>query len=96
MIFANKLNNTCVHKKRLDADFYGDPLFAAGEERRCRREDVRRLVLDQNGREVVSSARFFLTEQVDPGDTLDGRVVLSVAALTGMFGKTEGFEANCL
>ena len=96
MIFANKLNNTCVHKKRLDADSYGDPLFAVGEERRCRREDVRRLVLDQHGREAVSSARFFLTEQVDPGDTLDGRVVLSVAALTGMFGKPEGFEANCL
>ena len=96
MILANKLNNTCIHKQRLSADSYGDSLFADGQERRCRREDIRRLVLDHHGREVMSSAKFFLTEQVTPGDTLDGRVVLSVAALTGMFGNTEGFEVSCL
>ncbi|MCL2853516.1 MAG: hypothetical protein FWE20_10905 [Defluviitaleaceae bacterium] len=96
MIFANKLNSTCVHRKRLGADAYGDSAFAEGAVIRCRREDVNRLVLDQNSREAVSSARFFLADKAEPGDTLDGKIVISVSALTGMFGKAEGFEANCV
>jgi len=96
MILRNKLHQSCVHKRRLTADFYGDPVFDEGTDTICRREDTQRLVLDQRGREVMSSARFFLAGSVEPGDTLDGRIVLSVTALTGMFGRVEGFEASCL
>jgi len=77
------------------ADAYGGSVFEPPRKLRCRREDVRRMVLDGNGREVVSSSRYFLTEAVAPGDTLDGLTVLSVAAVTSMFGRIEGYEASC-
>ncbi|MCL2673702.1 MAG: hypothetical protein FWE92_00050 [Defluviitaleaceae bacterium] len=95
MILRNKLHETCKHSKRTGADAYGDAIFADATEISCRREDTRRLVLDQHGREVVSTARYFVRDKVEPGDTLDNRIVLSVTALTGMFGSTEGFEVSC-
>jgi len=95
MILRNKLHETCKHSRRTGADVYGDAIFAETTEIACRREDTRRLVLDQNGREVVSTARYFVRNRVEPGDTLDNRIVLSVTALTGLFGNAEGFEVSC-
>ena len=95
MILRNKLNQVCEFRARVDADAYGDSVFAEGVGIVCRREDVQRLVFDRNGREVMSSARYFLERRVEPGDMLDGRIVINVVALTGMFGTEEGFEASC-
>ena len=84
-----------MHSRRAGADSYGDSIFSDAAEIPCRREDTVRLVLDKHGREVTSTARYFVRDNVSPGDMLDGRVVLSVTALTGMFGNAEGFEVSC-
>jgi len=90
------MHQTCVHKRRVEADYYGDSVFDEGVEIVCRREDGRRLVLDGNGREVMCGARYFLVDVVEPGDMLDGRVVVSVVKLVGVFGSVEGFDVSCL
>jgi len=95
MILRNKLHETCLHKKRIDTDAYGDAIFTDVTEIPCRREDTRRLVLDRHGREVVSTVKYFMRDKVELGDMLDARVVISVTALTGLFGNLEGFEVSC-
>ncbi len=69
---------------------YGEPAFGS-KSIKVRWEGKRRLVRDNEGREVVSEARVFCTDLVKPGDELefDGRrwPVIAVSTVPGLDGK---------
>ena len=73
---------------------YGEPTTNS-KSISVRWEGKRRLVRDNEGREVVSEARVFCTEAVKPGDELefDGRrwPVIAVSTVPGLDG-TESFR----
>ena len=84
------LNQTAVWKYVIGQNMYGEP-ETEGKEIRVRWEGKRRLVRDNEGREVVSEARVFCVEPVKPGDILEhgGREwpVIAVSTVPGLDGK---------
>jgi len=69
---------------------YGEPTTSS-KTIKVRWEGKRRLVRDNQGREVVSEARVFCVDAVKPGDELefDGRrwPVIAVSSVPGLDGK---------
>ena len=84
------LNQTAIWKYVIDQNEYGEPEFGS-KEIRVRWEGKRRLVRDNEGREVVSEARVFCVEPVKPGDILEhgGREwsAIAVSIVPGLDGK---------
>ena len=84
------LNQTAVWKSVIGQNMYGEP-ETVEKEIRVRWEGKRRLVRDNEGREVVSEARVFCVEPVKPGDELefDGRrwPGISVSIVPGLDGS---------
>lgn len=84
------LNQTAVWKSVIGQNMYGEP-ETEKKEIRVRWEGKRRLVRDNEGREVVSEARVFCVEPVKPGDILEhgGREwpVIAVSTVPGLDGK---------
>ena len=95
------LKQTCrIENARRNADGttrlseYGDVLYNASREAKCRREKYVRAVQTNNGAIVTASTRYFLDESVsiDADDRIDGHVVLTVEEYTNQFGTCEGYE----
>ena len=84
------LNQTATWKRVIGQNMYGEPDFDT-KEIKVRWEGKRRLVRDNEGREVVSEARVFCVELVKPGDLLEyaGREwpVIAVSTVPGLDGK---------
>ena len=85
------LNQTATwHYSTGQMNEYGEP-ETGSKEIRVRWEGRRRLVRDNEGREVVSEARVFCTDPVKPGDELelDGRrwPVIAVSTVPDLDGK---------
>lgn len=84
------LNQRAVWKRKTGQNEYGEP-STSSKSIKVRWEGKRRLVRDNEGREVVSEARVFCTEAVKPGDELefDGRrwSVIAVSTVPGLDGK---------
>jgi len=85
------LNQTATwHYATGQKNEYGEPTFGS-KSIKVRWEGKRRLVRDNEGREVVSEARVFCTEAVKPGDELefDGRrwPVIAVSVIPDLNGK---------
>ena len=84
------LNQTATWKRVIGQNMYGEPEFDT-KEIKVRWEGKRRLVRDNEGREVVSEARVFCVEPVKPGDLLEftGREwpVIAVSTVPGLDGK---------
>ena len=90
-MIQNYLNQTATwHYTTGQMNEYGEP-ETGSKETRVRWEGKRRLVRDNEGREVVSEARVFCTDPVKPGDELelDGRrwPVIAVSTVPGLDGK---------
>jgi hypothetical protein len=89
-MIRNYLNQTATWKRVIGQNMYGEP---ETEEKtiKVRWEGKRRLVRDNQGREVVSEARVFCTEAVKPGDELEinGRrwPVIAVSTVPDLSGK---------
>lgn len=85
------LNQTAKHKTMTSADGY-PPQPGTGTDILCRWEGKRRLVRNAQGVEVVSEARVFCVDNVNPGDVLEygGRdwPVIAVSEVVGLDGKT--------
>ena len=84
------LNQTAIwHYSTGQMNEYGEPEFGS-KTIKVRWEGKRRLVRDNEGREVVSEARVFCTEAVKPGDILEhgGREwpVIAVSTVPGLDG----------
>jgi len=84
------LNQTAIWHYVTGQNEYGEPEFGS-KTIKVRWEGKRRLVRDNEGREVVSEARVFCTEAVKPGDELefDGRrwPVIAVSTVPDLDGK---------
>ena len=84
------LNQIATWKRVVGQNMYGEPVT---EEKRIkvRWEGKRRLVRNNEGREVVSEARVFCVEPVKPGDLLEyaGREwpVIAVSTVPDLDGK---------
>lgn len=84
------LNQTAIWHRVVNQNMYGEP-ETESKQIKVRWEGKRRLVRDNQGREVVSEARAFCIEAVKPGDELefDGRSwpVIAVSTVPGLDGK---------
>jgi len=85
------LNQTAIwHYTTGQMNEYGEPEFGS-KTIKVRWEGKRRLVRDNEGREVVSEARVFCTDHVKPGDELEygGRrwPVIAVSTVPGLDGS---------
>ena len=83
------LNQRAVWKRVVGQNMYGEP-STSSKTISVRWEGKRRLVRDNEGREVVSEARVFCTDAVQPGDELEygGRSwpVIAVSTVPGLDG----------
>jgi hypothetical protein len=83
------LNQRAVWKRVVGQNMYGEPVTKQ-KTIKVRWEGKRRLVRDNEGREVVSEARVFCVEPVKPGDILEhgGREwpVIAVSTVPGLDG----------
>lgn len=88
------LNQTITWKRVIGHNMYGEPEVEE-KEIQVRWEGKRRLVRDKEGQEVVSEARVFCLDPVQPGDFLvyDGREwpIIAVSTVPGLDG-TEQFR----
>jgi len=84
------MNQRAVWKRKTGQNEYGEP-ETSSKSIKVRWEGKRRLVRDNEGREVVSEARVFCVEPVKPGDILEhgGREwpVIAVSTVPGLDGK---------
>jgi len=84
------LNQTAIWHYVTGMNEYGEPQTSS-KTIKVRWEGKRRMVRDNEGREVVSEARVFCTDHVKPGDELefDGRrwSVIAVSTVPGLDGK---------
>jgi hypothetical protein len=84
------LNQTATWHYVTGLNEYGEP-STSSKSIKVRWEGKRRLVRDNEGREVVSEARVFCIEPVKPGDKLEyaGREwpVIAVSTVPGLDGK---------
>lgn len=74
-MILGKLNQTATWKQKTGQDAYSQPTFAADRTINVRWENKRRLVRNSKGQEVVSEARVFCIEAINPDDvfTFGGR-----------------------
>ena len=83
------LNQTATWHYVTGQNSYGEPTFSS-KTISVRWEGKRRLVRDKDGREVVSEARVFCADVVQPGDELEygGRSwpVIAVSTVPGLDG----------
>lgn len=90
------LNQNARWKKLISEDGY-PPQPGSPTEIKVRWEAKRRLVRNAQGQEVVSEARVFCLESIQPGDVLEygGRdwPVIAVSEAVGLDGKTMFREA---
>ncbi len=89
------LNQRAVWKRVVGQNMYGEP-ETKQKAIKVRWEGKRRLVRDNEGREVVSEARVFCVDAVKPGDELefDGRrwPVIAVSTVPGLDGVENHHE----
>ena len=89
------LNQRAVWKRTIGSNEYGEPVTKQ-KTIKVRWEGKRRLVRDNEGREVVSEARVFCVEPVKPGDILEhgGREwpVIAVSTVPGLDGSASHRE----
>ena len=89
------LNQGAVWKRKTGSNEYGEPVTKQ-KTIKVRWEGKRRLVRDNEGREVVSEARVFCVEPVKPGDILEhgGREwpVIAVSTVPGLDGVENHHE----
>ena len=84
------LNQRVVWKRKTGSNEYGEPVTKQ-KTIKVRWEGKRRLVRDNEGREVVSEARVFCIEPVKPGDILKYEdrdwPVIAVSIVPGLDGS---------
>ena len=89
------LNQTATWHYVTGLNEYGEP-STSSKSIKVRWEGKRRLVRDNEGREVVSEARVFCIEPVKPGDELEfgGRrwPVIAVSCVPGLNGAISHYE----
>lgn len=78
-------------------DDYGDPIYKKSTIKvKCRRERTTKDVLSTGGAASVSTTKYFLDNSVnvDIGDKIDGKVILTVSDYVNAIGTSEGWEVT--
>ncbi len=92
------LNQTAIWKKVTGLNEFGEPVTDEIPIK-IRWEGKRRLVRNNQGQEVVSEARFFCLEEVQPGDIIEygGKEwpVITVSEVPDLDGRVIYREAAC-
>lgn len=92
------LNQTATWKQATGLNEYGEPIITS-QTIKVRWEGKRRLVRDKQGQEVVSEARVFCLEPVQPGDILmyNGKEwpVIAVSEIPDLDGNIIYREVAC-
>lgn len=95
-MIGSYLNQTAVWRRTVARNKYGEPVFAAPVSIAVRWEGRRRLVRDRRGQEVVSEARVFCLEAVQPGDILGYNsrewIVIAVSEVLDLDGAVRYWE----
>ncbi|MGE5572939.1 MAG: hypothetical protein ACM3ZU_07985 [Bacteroidota bacterium] len=85
------LNQSAIWRHVIDRDGHAQPVHDSDVVIRVRWEGKRRLVRDRRGQEVVSEARMFCLEPVQPGDEIEyaGRrwTAIAVSEMAGLDGE---------
>lgn len=97
-MIADYLNQTATLKKVTGYNEFAEPITES-KVIQVRWEGKRRLVRDNQGQEVVSEARFFCLEEVQPGDIIEygGKEwpVITVSEVPDLDGRVIYREAAC-
>ncbi|SMB97782.1 hypothetical protein SAMN00808754_1943 [Thermanaeromonas toyohensis ToBE] len=97
-MIADYLNQTATWKRTVGLNEYGEPITTS-QTIKVRWEGKRRLVRDRQGQEVVSEARFFCLEEVQPGDIVEygGREwpIIAVTEIPDLDGNIIYREVAC-
>lgn len=97
-MISDYLNQTATWKRVTGLNEYGEPITTC-QTIRVRWEGKRRLVRDKQGQEVVSEARFFCLDPVQPGDLIEfgGKewTVITVYEVPDLDGNIIYLEAAC-
>ncbi|MCL6611181.1 MAG: hypothetical protein K6T66_06550 [Peptococcaceae bacterium] len=97
-MITDYLNQTAAWKRVTGLNEYGEPITES-QTIKVLWEGKRRLVRDKQGQEVVSEARFFCLEDVQPGDMVEygGREwpVIAVTEVPDLNGQVIYREAAC-
>lgn len=92
------LNQTATWQQVTGLNEYGEPITTC-QAIKVRWEGKRRLVRDKQGQEVVSEARFFCLEAVQPGDLVEygGKewTVIAVSETPDLDGQVIYREVAC-
>ena len=93
-ITRGKLKETCLWQKRVGFSVYGEAEHDdEGRRIACRRADVKKLVRGKRGADLISANSYLISEEVRPGDLIDGCAVLSVAERINVYGNFVCYEA---
>lgn len=86
-------NQTLSWQHVSSVDEYNEPTYTttsiAG-----RMETGNKLVRDQYGQEVVSTATVYTESAVDNGDLIEGKIVIQVNKMIGFDGNVKFYEVN--
>lgn len=89
------LNQRAVWKRKTGSNEYGEPVTKQ-KTIKVRWEGKRRLVRDSQGREVISEARFFCFEKVNPDDIAEYNghewKVIAVSEIVDLDGNISHYE----
>lgn len=90
------LNQTAILKTTIGYDGYGDPITTE-KTIKVRWEGKRRLVRNNQGKEVISEARFFCLDKVKPDDIVNYGAdwkVIAVSEIVDLDGKLSHYEVS--
>lgn len=97
-MIADYLNQTATWKKVTGYNEFAEPITTS-QTIKVRWEGKRRLVRDKQGQEVISEARFFCLEEVQPGDIVEyggkGWTVIAVTEIPDLDGQVIYREVAC-
>lgn len=84
-------NQTLEHKAVTGINEYNEPTYSTSNIK-GRKEPGNKLIRNNEGEEVVSSALVLTETEVSVGDKIDGRLVLKVDEAAGLDGTIEFYE----
>ncbi|KXZ39481.1 hypothetical protein SAMN05661008_00333 [Alkalithermobacter thermoalcaliphilus JW-YL-7 = DSM 7308] len=93
-MFNNFLRETAILKTKTGIDEYGKPSHME-KEIKCRIEEKIKVILSPSGEEVISTSRVFLDKdtQINIGDLIDNKKIITINTIKNYRGKIEGKEA---
>lgn len=88
------LNQTAQYQQRVGTDDYGEDLYAEARPIKARIERTSKMIQTPDGSIHAARTTYYLNQQVNVGDKLDGEYVIDVFNYVWRDGSTQGWEAT--